>query len=113
MDYFTDVYLKRVNRFGDNIQSRVHGKMENDFENKLRKSVNKVDLYKDKTEQAAFSVGILETKKVSEQELVNYLCTRIEDNYEKGSIFFTKIPFKEEKQAWMVIFKEQYQTILY
>lgn len=113
MDYFTDVYLKRINKFGDNIQSRVHGKMENDFENKLKKSVNKVDLYKSKNEYEVFSVGILETKKISEQELINYLCTRIEDDYKSGTIFFTKRPFDEEKQAWMIIFKEQYQTIGY
>ena len=42
MDYFNDVYLKKINRFGDNIQDRVHGQMRNDFENKLKKSVNTV-----------------------------------------------------------------------
>ena len=41
MNYFTDVYLKRVNKHGTSLQGRIHGKMECDFENKLNKSVNK------------------------------------------------------------------------
>ena len=79
MDYFTDVYLKRINRFGNNIQTRVHGKMENDFENKLVKSVNKVDLYDQTDKEKIIGVGILETKKINETEVVDYLCTRIDD----------------------------------
>ena len=53
MDYFTDVYLKRVNKHGTDLQSRVHGKMECDFENKLAKSVNRVEMF-DYTDKESF-----------------------------------------------------------
>lgn len=113
MDYFTDVYLKRINRHGTDIQSRIHGKMECDFEYKLEKSVNKVDLYSYNNKNKKIGVGILETKKISEKETIDYLCTRIDDVYDNGFVFYTLRPFSNEKQAWMVLFKEQYQTIGY
>ena len=113
MDYFTDVYLKRVNRFGSTIQSRIHGKMRNDFENKLKKSVNKVDLYSYTNENKKINVGIFETKKINETEVINFLCTRIDDIYENGFVFYTNKPFSKQKQAWMILYKEQYQTIGY
>ena len=47
MDYFEDIYLKRLNRFGLDYHSRVQNKRELDFELYLLKSVYKVDfLYK-------------------------------------------------------------------
>ena len=113
MDYFNDVYLKRTNRFGDNIQSRVHGQMEHDFENKLRKSVNKVNLYDYCNKDKQIGEGILETNKIEEKQTLSYLCTRITDNYENGFMFYTQKPFSKEKQAWLVLFKEQYETIGY
>lgn len=113
MDYFADVYLKRVNRFGDNIQSRVHGKMEHDFELKLKKSVNKVDLFNDIDAQQSFTAGIFETKKISETENINYLCTRIDTVFDNGYVFYATVPFSSNKQAWMVLYREQYQTIGY
>ena len=113
MDYFTDVYLKRINKHGNTMQDRIHGKMECDFENKLRKSVNRVELYETLTSKHSFGEGILQTKKISEKETWNYLLTRIEEKYENGSVFYTYKPFTEEKQAWLILFKEQYETIGY
>lgn len=113
MDYFNDVYLKRINRFGDNIQSRVHGQMEYDFEDKLRKSVNRVDLFDYYNKDKQIGEGILETNKIEEKKTLNYLCTRISDNYENGFMFYTQKPFSKEKQTWLILFKEQYETIGY
>ena len=113
MDYFKDVYLQRVNRFGNNIQSRVHGQMEHDFENKLKKSVNKVDLYKYDNKNEKFGIGILESQKIDEKQIINYLCTRIDEVYDNGFMFYTQKPFSKDKQVWMIVFKEQYQTIGY
>ena len=113
MDYFNDVYLKKINRFGDNTQSRVHGQMENDFENKLKKSVNKVVLYDYCNNTKEIGEAILESNKVEEKRTLSYLCTRIKDNFENGFMFYTKKPFTQEKQAWIVLFKEQYETIGY
>ena len=113
MDYFNDVYLKKLNRFGDNIQSRVHGQMEDDFENKLKKSVNKVELFSYCDNNEKITEGILESNKVEEKQTLSYLCTRIKDNFDNGFMFYTKKPFTNEKQAWLVLFKEQYETIGY
>ena len=33
MDYFKDVYLKRINRYGDNVRSRIVGDKEHEFDN--------------------------------------------------------------------------------
>lgn len=113
MDYFTDVYLKNINKFGDNIQSRVHGQMEHDFEHKLKKSVNKVDLFNgDKTSQK-IGEGILATKTMDQDNIVNYLMTRINDNYDNGTVIYTAAPATEKRLLWMIFFKELYQTIGY
>ena len=87
MDYFTDVYLPRINKHGTNMQSRIHGRMECDFENKLNKSVNKVTMF---DTDKPIGVGILESKKINETEVVDYLLTRIIDNYYNGFIFKNK-----------------------
>jgi hypothetical protein len=43
MDYFEDIYLKRLNRFGLDYHSRVQNKREKDFELYLMKSVYRVE----------------------------------------------------------------------
>ena len=39
MDYYEDIYKKRVNRFGTDFQSRLIGEREYAFENYLKRSV--------------------------------------------------------------------------
>lgn len=113
MDYFSDVYLRRINKHGNDLQSRIHGKMACDFQNKLEKSVNRVDMFEYQDKNKKIGVGILETKKISEKETINYLLTEIGEEYKNGFMFYTIRPFSEEKQAWLVLFKEQYETIGY
>ena len=43
MNYFEDVYLKRLNRYGTDYQSRVQAQREREFEGKLLKSIYRVD----------------------------------------------------------------------
>lgn len=43
MKYFDDVYLRRLNRFGYDHQTRVQNKRELEFENLLNKSVYRID----------------------------------------------------------------------
>ena len=43
MNYFEDVYLKRLNRYGYDYQSRIQAQREEVFEGKLLKSVYRVD----------------------------------------------------------------------
>ena len=42
-NYYEDVYLKRLNRYGYDYQTRVQSQRERDFENKLLRSVYRVD----------------------------------------------------------------------
>ena len=50
MSYFEEVYLKRLNRYGYDYQSRIQGQREKVFEGKLLKSVYRVDFeYKGET----------------------------------------------------------------
>jgi hypothetical protein len=43
MNYFEDVYLKRLNRYGYDYQSRVQAQRERVFEDLLLKSLYRVD----------------------------------------------------------------------
>lgn len=113
MNYFTDVYLKRINRFGNNLQSRIHGKMEEDFENKLKKSVNKILIYESDSAALPLTEAIVASKKMEQSQIVNYLMTRAETIYDNGFVYWAKKPFEETMQSWMVLLREQYETIGY
>lgn len=101
MSYFTDVYLKRVNRYGNDYQSRVQGKREENFEYYLLKSVYRVDIdYDNEIIPATF-----EKYKQDETETLHYLLTRTNVNIPAGTILF--IPNKDnELKPWMVYWLE-------
>lgn len=44
IDYM-DIYLKRVNRYGEDYQTRTQGRREEDFQYLLQKSVYRVEFY--------------------------------------------------------------------
>lgn len=111
MNYFNDVYLKRLNRFGNTIQKRVHGQMEYDFEIKLQKSVNRIDYYLE--DGSAARPGIVEEKKIGSDMVVNYLMTRLTDELPTGTIVEIAKPHTTEKQKWLIFIKEEYETIGY
>ena len=41
--YYTDIYSKRVNRYGHDFQARIEGQRAREFEHFLLKSPNRVD----------------------------------------------------------------------
>ena len=43
MDYYNDIYKKRLNRYGLDYQSRVQGMRERSFELLLEKSIYRID----------------------------------------------------------------------
>ena len=100
-NYYEDVYLKRLNRYGYDYQSRVQAQRERDFENKLLKSVYRVDFeFEDETHPAT-----LERYKQNETELMQYLLTRVSLNIPNGTILM--IPDKDlEPQPWLVFWLE-------
>ena len=100
-NYYEDVYLKRLNRYGYDYQSRVQAQRERDFENKLLKSVYRVDFeFEDETHPAT-----LERYKQDETELMQYLLTRVSLNIPNGTILM--IPDKDlVLQPWLVYWLE-------
>ena len=101
MNYFEDIYLKRLNRYGTDYQSRVQAQREREFEGKLIKSVYRVDFEYDNESHP----GTLEKYKQDETELMQYLLTRVSLNLPNGTILM--IPDKDlELQPWLVFWME-------
>ena len=100
-NYYEDVYLKRLNRYGHDYQTRVQGQREREFEGKLLKSVYRVDFeFEGETHPAT-----LERFKQDETELTQYLLTRVSLNLPNGTILM--IPDKNlVLQPWLVYWLE-------
>lgn len=101
MDYFEDIYLKRLNRFGLDYHSRVQNKREKDFELYLLKSVYKVDF----VYQGLDQVGILEKYKQDNSQTFQYLLTRRELAMPQGTVLELK-DYQGKKTYWMVYYME-------
>ena len=101
MNYFEDVYLKRLNRYGCDYQSRIQGQRERDFENKLLKSVYRVEF----EYGGAMHPGTLERYKQNETEIMQYLLTRVSLDIPNGTVLM--IPDKNKiEQPWMIYWLE-------
>ena len=100
-NYYEDVYLKRLNRYGYDYQSRVQAQREREFEGKLLRSVYRVDFeYEDEIHPAT-----LERYKQDETELMQYLLTRVSLNIPNGTVLM--IPDKDlVPQPWLVYWLE-------
>lgn len=101
MNYFEDVYLKRLNRYGYDYQSRVQGQRERDFENKLLKSVYRVEF----SYGGEIHPGTLERYKQNETEIMQYLLTRVSLDMPSGTILMIPDENKVE-QPWMIYWLE-------
>lgn len=101
MNYFEDVYLKRLNRYGYDYQSRVQAQREKVFEDLLLKSVYRVDFeYEDELHPA-----LLEKYKQDETQLMQYLLTRVSLNIPNGTVLM--IPDKDMvEQPWLIYWLE-------
>ena len=100
-NYYEDVYLKRLNRYGYDYQSRVQAQREREFEGKLLRSIYRVDFeYDGETHPAT-----LERFNQDETELTQYLLTRVSLNLPSGTILM--IPDKDlVLQPWLVYWLE-------
>lgn len=102
MNYYKDVYLKRLNRYGLDYQSRVQGQRERLFENLLLKSLYRVDF----EYNGELVPGIFEKYKQDETETLHYLLTRVDMNIPGGTILM--IPNKDkELKPWLVYYLEE------
>ena len=105
MSYYEDVYLKRLNRYGYDYQSRVQKQREREFEGKLLKSLYRVDFeYQGETHPAT-----LERYKQNETQTLQYLLTRVDLELPDGTILM--IPnSKGEERFWLVYWLEEIQA---
>lgn len=105
MNYFEDVYLKRLNRYGYDYQSRIQAQREKVFEGLLLKSIYRVDfVYEDEMHP-----GLLERYKQDETETMQYLLTRVSLNMPNGTLLI--IPDKDMKeQPWLVYWLESIKS---
>lgn len=101
MSYFDEVYLKRLNRYGNDYQSRVQGQRERNFENLLLKSVYRVEFMYEQE----FHPALLERYKQNETETMQYLLTRVDLKLPNGTVLM--IPDKDNiEKPWLVYWLE-------
>ena len=96
-----DIYLKRLNRYGNDYQTRTQNKRERDFENYLLKSVYRIEFeYDTKINPATF-----ERYKQDETETLHYLLTRVDVNIPNGTVLM--LPNKDDElKPWMIYYLE-------
>lgn len=86
MGYF-ETYLKRVNRYGDNIQERIQNKRAHDFLTFMNKSVNLVRARNG--ESTEYYDAVLETKDYDQDEIIDYLLVPLDTIIPMGTIIHT------------------------
>lgn len=101
MNYYEDVYLRRLNRYGNTYAERIMGQRIAEFEDYLLKSVYRVD-FEYKGELVA---GTLERYKQDETQTLQYLLTRLENNIDPGTVLMIKDKDGHER-PWMVYYLE-------
>ena len=100
MSYF-DIYVQRLNRFGNDYQSRIQGERERLFDLYLLKSVYRVDFeYNDQ-----HHAGSLEKNKQDNSETRQYLLTKVDLNIPSGTILMLTDKDGVE-QPWMIYYLE-------
>lgn len=101
MGYYEDVYLKRLNRYGVDFQSRMQGQREENFRRQLMKSVYYVEFeYDGETRE-----GELTPMRQNETKTMQHLLTDVHLNMPNGTLLF--IPNKDyELQPWLVYYLE-------
>lgn len=108
MSYYEDVYLRRLNRYGDNYYDRIMGQRIAEFEDYLTKTVYRVDFIYDNELVA----GVLERYKQDETQTLQYLLTRLENNIPAGTILMLKDKDGNER-PWMVYYLEDIKASAY
>lgn len=101
MDYYNDVYKKRLNRYGLDYQSRVQGMRERSFELLLEKSVYRIDFDYD----GEINPGVFEKYKQDETKTLHYLLTRTNLNIPNGTILMLSNK-DEQEEPWMIYYLE-------
>ena len=100
MSYY-DVYTQRLNRFGNDYQSRIQGEREHNFELYLLKTVYRVDFEYNHCVHA----GSLEKYKQDDTKTLQYLLTKVDLDIPNGTIL-ELLDKNNVKQPWMIYYLE-------
>ena len=101
MRYYEDVYLKRLNRYGIDFQSRMQRQREENFKLQLKRSVYYVEFdYENETYE-----GELTPMRQNETKTMQYLLTDVHLDMPSGTILY--IPDKNmELCPWLIYYLE-------
>ncbi len=105
MDYYTNVYLKRLNKYGVTYQDRIQKNREENFKRQLSKSVYYVTFdYEGEARE-----GELTPMRQNETKTMRYLLTDVHLDMPGGTIL--QIPDKDYVlKPWMVYYLEDYKA---
>ena len=101
MGYYEDVYLKRLNRYGTDFQSRMQNQREENFRRQMLKSVYYVRFdYEDQECE-----GELTPMRQNETKTMQYLLTNVHLDMPNGTILY--IPDKDMiPKPWLIYYLE-------
>lgn len=93
MGYYEDVYLKRLNRYGNNYQERILTQRREVFARRLLKSVYRIDFqYKDQTGETQSISATFERYKQDNTQTLRYLLTAYNIIIPNGTILYLPDP---------------------
>jgi hypothetical protein len=116
MDYFKDVYLKRLNLYGDDMRSRIVGEKIHEFDELFMKQTIYQVLVHQINDECSHIVASLQPNKWNEsQELSNLLISRKEKQLKTGDMLkiYQKIGDKEVDKIYLILFHEDNITLGY
>lgn len=101
MGYYEDVYLKRLNHYGVDFQSRIQGQREENFRRQLAKSVYYVEF----EYEGVMREGELTPMRQNETKTMQYLLTDVHLDMPNGTVLW--IPDKDEiLSPWLIYYLE-------
>lgn len=109
MAYLDEVYFKRINKYGFNMQERIQNKKIHDFNIVLKKSPNKVTIFKD----SEIFYGILQNKTNNEKEVIDYLLTNKFCKWNDGTVLITENVSNQQQKKWLIFHLDDFVSIGY
>lgn len=103
MGYYHEVYLKRLNRYGTDFQSRMQRQREENFDNQLKKSIFYTTFRIDG--EQIIREGELTPRSQNETKTIQYLLTNIHLDMPSGTLVW--VPDKDGiEQPWLIYYLE-------
>ena len=101
MGYYEDVYLKRLNHYGVDFQSRIQGEREENFRRQMYRSVYYIEFEYD----GVMREGELTPMRQNETKTMQYLLTDVHLDMPNGTILF--LPDKDNILCpWLIYYLE-------